>query len=113
VHNGGIREWAGTVPLCINPAEDFDINTNVSCSLQGLVTRRFLRIDPEEPVTKLIEPDDFKKTQALPLSASMELMAAARATHLRIFLKINRSTQSCLFLIKWTLLRNLRALMLS
>lgn len=60
VHNGGIREWAGTVPLCINPAEDFDINTNVSCSLQGLVTRRFLRIDPEEPVTKLIEPDDFK-----------------------------------------------------
>lgn len=61
VHNGGIREWAGQVPICVNPNEDFDIGTNVSCALQGLETRRFLRIDPNEPETKFIEPDNFGK----------------------------------------------------
>lgn len=60
VHNGGIREWAGQVPICVNPEGDFDITTNVSCALQGLETRNFLRINPEEPITKLVEPDDFK-----------------------------------------------------
>jgi len=60
VHNGGIREWAGQVPICINPDEDFTIDTSVSCALQGLETRRFLHIDPKESETKLIEPDDFK-----------------------------------------------------
>jgi len=60
VHNGGIREWAGQVPICINPDENFSIDTSVSCALQGLETRRFLHIDPNESETKLIEPDDFK-----------------------------------------------------
>lgn len=59
VHNGGIREWAGSVPICVNPLDDFDIDTNISCALQGLETRRFLRIDPNEPETKFIEPDDY------------------------------------------------------
>jgi len=60
VHNGGIREWAGQTPLCINPNENFDIDTTVSCALQGLETRRFLRINPKETRTALIEPNDFK-----------------------------------------------------
>ncbi len=60
VHNGGIREWAGQVTICVNPTENFDIDMTVSCALQGLETRRFLRIDPAEIVTTLIEPDDFK-----------------------------------------------------
>jgi len=60
VHNGGIREWAGAVTICVNPQENFDIDTSVSCVLQGLETRRFLRIDPKEMDTTLIEPDDFK-----------------------------------------------------
>ncbi|MEP6344051.1 MAG: DUF1036 domain-containing protein [Maricaulaceae bacterium] len=59
VHNGGIREWDGQVPICVNPVEDFKIDGTVSCALQGLETRRFLKIDPEETVTKLIEPDNF------------------------------------------------------
>ena len=59
VHNGGVREWAGQFPICVNPDEDFRVDTSVSCALQGLETRRFLRINPSEPVTKLIEPDDF------------------------------------------------------
>lgn len=59
VHNGGIREWDGQIPICVNPAEDFKIDATVSCALQGLETRRFLKIDPEEMMTKLIEPDNF------------------------------------------------------
>ena len=59
VHNGGIREWDGQIPICVNPIEDFEIESTVSCALQGLETRRFLKIDPEESVTKLIEPDNF------------------------------------------------------
>lgn len=61
VHNGGLREWSGSYPICVNPREDFSVDTNVSCALQGLETRRFLRINPADPVTRLIEPDDFGK----------------------------------------------------
>ena len=59
LHNGGIREWDGQVPICVNPVENFNIESTVSCALQGFETRRFLKIDPEESVTKLIEPDNF------------------------------------------------------
>ena len=59
VHNGGIRVWDGQAPLCVNPDDDFNIDSTVSCALQGLETRGFLKIDPEETITKLIEPDNF------------------------------------------------------
>jgi len=61
VHNGGLREWSGSYPICVNPRENFSVDTSVSCALQGLETRRFLRINPADPVTKLIEPDDYGK----------------------------------------------------
>ncbi len=60
VHNGGIREWAGQAPLCVNPNDNFAVDMSVSCALQGLETRRFLHINPEENTTSLIEPDDYK-----------------------------------------------------
>ena len=59
MHNGGVREWDGQVPICVNPFENFNIESTVSCALQGFETRRFLKIDPEESLTKLIEPDNF------------------------------------------------------
>lgn len=60
VHNGGIREWAGDVPICVNPRDNFNVDINVTCALQGLESRRFLRIAFNDMETMLIEPDDFK-----------------------------------------------------
>ena len=57
-HQGGIREWKGTGPFCVGDA-DFLTENGVECALQNLQTRKFMEISASEPVTRLVEPDDF------------------------------------------------------
>ena len=63
VHQGGIREWAGSVPLCVSP-DDFSADATKSCQLQNLKTRNYLSVDPSDPRTSFIEPDNFGKQAA-------------------------------------------------
>lgn len=63
VHQGGIREWAGSIPLCVS-AESFTADATKSCQLQNLSTRNYLAVDPADPRTTFIEPDDFGKNAA-------------------------------------------------
>lgn len=60
VHQGGIREWAGKVPLCVS-SEDFMADATKSCQLQNLESRNYLAVDPADPRTTFIEPDNFGK----------------------------------------------------
>lgn len=63
VHQGGIREWAGNVPLCISK-KDFTADASKSCQLQNLQTQKYLAVDPSDSQTTFIEPDNFKKNAA-------------------------------------------------
>ena len=63
VHQGGIREWAGSVPLCVS-SDNFSADATKSCQLQNLETRNYLAVDPTEPRTTFIEPDNFGKNAA-------------------------------------------------
>lgn len=56
---GGVREWRGTVPLCVDEA-DFEVVANTRCAALGLATRDFfIRQGAERERTVLVEPDDF------------------------------------------------------
>jgi len=57
-HRGGIREWKGAIPLCTRD-EDFRADPSIGCALQDMTERAFLTIDPNEPVTTLVEIDNF------------------------------------------------------
>jgi len=63
VHQGGIREWTGSVPLCVSHKE-FIADATKSCQLQNLETRNYLAVDPQDPLTTFIEPDNFGKNAA-------------------------------------------------
>jgi uncharacterized membrane protein len=63
-HRGGRREWAGTVPFCVDPLGSFSAESPPSCASMGLESRKF------QPV--LIERrnrwrTDFNETQAFTL----------------------------------------------
>jgi len=58
LHQGGIREWAGTTPLCV-ASENFQADATKSCQLQNLEERNYIAVDPSEQRTTLIEPDNF------------------------------------------------------
>ena len=60
VHQGGVREWKGTVELC-SSEEDFKADATISCPLQDLGTRPYKEVDPGEQKTTLVEPDDYGK----------------------------------------------------
>ena len=64
VHQGGIREWAGSVPLCVSDV-DFEADATKSCQLQNLEMRNYLAVDPADPRTSFIEPDNFGKNAAI------------------------------------------------
>ncbi len=57
-HRGGIREWKGTIPLCAQDT-DFNADPSIGCSLQAMYERDFMAIDPDEPVTTLVEIENF------------------------------------------------------
>ena len=63
VHQGGIREWTGSVPLCVS-SDNFVADARKSCKLQNLETRNYLTVDPAEPRTTFIEADNFGKNAA-------------------------------------------------
>lgn len=57
-HRGGLREWSGTTPLCIDEA-DFTIAGDAVCEELGFETRFFLEepIDGAAQRTALVDPD--------------------------------------------------------
>lgn len=59
-HQGGVREWKGSVELCASE-EDFTADATISCPLQDLGSRQYQQIDPAEQKTTLVEPDDYGK----------------------------------------------------
>ena len=57
-HQGGVREWKGKHDYCV-ATEDFTAKTDLSCALQNLEAKQFLRIIPTEERTAFVEPDNF------------------------------------------------------
>ena len=56
---GGVREWRGTVPLCVDET-DFDVVANTRCAALGLAARDFFTREGEERErTVLVEPADY------------------------------------------------------
>ena len=56
---GGVREWRGTVPMCVDEA-DFEVVANTRCSALGLASREFfMREGDERERTVLVEPADY------------------------------------------------------
>jgi len=57
-HTGRVREWKGNIKLCVSDI-DFKADASMSCKLQDLDTRAYLKVDPAEKTTTFIEPDNF------------------------------------------------------
>lgn len=58
---GGVREWRGGVPLCVDEA-DFDVVANTRCAALGLASRDFMiRESDNRARTVLVEPDNFTR----------------------------------------------------
>lgn len=58
---GGVREWRGGVPLCVDEA-DFDVVANTRCAALGLASRDFMiREGDNRARTVLVEPDNFTR----------------------------------------------------
>lgn len=56
---GGVREWRGTVPLCVDEA-DFEVVANTRCAALGLAAREFfIREGDDRERTVLAEPADY------------------------------------------------------
>ncbi len=56
---GGVREWRGTVPLCVDEA-DFEVVANTRCAALGLASRDFfVREGEDRERTVLAEPSDY------------------------------------------------------
>jgi len=56
---GGVREWRGTIPLCVDEA-DFEVVANTRCSSLGMASRDFfIREGEERERTVLVEPVNF------------------------------------------------------
>ena len=64
VHQGGIREWRGNVPLCVTD-KDFTADATQSCQLQNMTTQSYLSVDPAEARTTLIEADEFGESAVI------------------------------------------------
>lgn len=56
---GGLREWVGRTPVCIDRA-NFQIAGATNCEAMGLEMREFRQLAPSERARAvLVEPDDF------------------------------------------------------
>ena len=60
VHQGGIREWKGQHDYCVGE-EQFEAKVDLSCALQNMTARQFLRVIPTEHRTAFVEPANFGK----------------------------------------------------
>jgi len=63
-HQGGVREWKGTTPLCVDEAVDFTSPATENCAVSGRAERNFFAVRPGEPVTTLVEPSEYGAKKA-------------------------------------------------
>ncbi len=56
---GGVREWRGNVPLCVDET-DFEVVASTRCAALGLASREFMmREGTQRERTVLVEPENF------------------------------------------------------
>lgn len=75
-HQGGVREWKGTTPLCVDEAADFTSNATEDCRLVNRTERNFFAVRPGEPVTTLVEPSEFGRSKSI-IAAQQRLLRDA------------------------------------
>ena len=75
-HKGGVREWKGTTPLCVDQAADFVADAIEDCRLTNRMQRGFFAVRPNEPVTKLVEPAEYGPRKAV-IAAQQRLLQDA------------------------------------
>lgn len=76
VHQGGVREWKGTTPLCVDDAADFVSDATEDCRLANRTSRNYFAVRPGEPVTKLVEPSEYGRDKAV-VAAQQRLLRDA------------------------------------
>ena len=77
VHQGGIREWKGDTPLCVNHETGFSVDATQDCDAEdGLRSRAYFAVRPDEPVTTLLEPSDYGPAKAV-IAAQQRLLRDA------------------------------------
>lgn len=57
-HRGGIREWKGKTPLCVGEAE-FTADATKDCADQGMESRNYIAVSPDDPVTSFVEAREY------------------------------------------------------
>ncbi|MGJ8560611.1 MAG: DUF1036 domain-containing protein [Litorimonas sp.] len=75
-HQGGVREWKGTTPLCVDEDADFTSNATEDCRLANRTERNFFAVRPGEPVTSLVEPSEFGQSKSV-IAAQQRLLRDA------------------------------------
>ncbi len=75
LHLGGVREWKGETKLCVGE-DDYESDATEDCRLSNRTPRGFFAVRPGEPVTTLVEPDDFGPFKAV-IAAQQRLLRDA------------------------------------
>lgn len=75
-HQGGVREWKGTTPLCVDETADFTSSATEDCRLANRTERNFFAVRPGEPVTTLVEPSEFGRKKSA-IAAQQRLLRDA------------------------------------
>lgn len=75
-HQGGVREWKGTTPLCVDETADFTASATEDCRLANRTERNFFAVRPGEPVTTLVEPSEFGRSKSV-IAAQQRLLRDA------------------------------------
>lgn len=75
-HQGGVREWKGNTPLCVEESADFTSSATEDCRLANKIPRDFFAVRPGEPVTTLVEPSEFGRTKSV-IAAQQRLLRDA------------------------------------
>lgn len=75
-HQGGVREWKGSTPLCVDENVDFTSPATEDCRMANKIPRNFFAVRPGEPVTTLVEPSEFGRTKSV-IAAQQRLLRDA------------------------------------
>lgn len=75
-HQGGVREWKGATPLCVDETADFTSPTTEDCRLANKVSRKFFAVRPGEPITSLVESSEFGREKSI-IAAQQRLLRDA------------------------------------
>jgi uncharacterized membrane protein len=75
-HQGGVREWKGKTPLCVDKDADFTSPATEDCRMANKVPRNFFAVRPGEPVTSLVEPSEFGRSKSV-IAAQQRLLRDA------------------------------------